>query len=73
MYSFADSQSAMLGLAPKCSPLQWISKPAFPAEGEDDDDDDDTFSVGKEVELDDDRSWGKVEEESACSGSARIM
>ncbi len=69
MYSFADSQSAMLGLMPKCSPLQWISKAAFP-EGKDDDD---TFGVGKVVELDADRSWGKVEKESACSGSARIM
>lgn len=44
MYSLADWQSAILGLKPKFSPLQRISKAEFL-------EDDDVFSVEKAVEL----------------------
>ena len=69
MCSFADSQSAMFGLKPKCSPVQWSLKAGFS--------EDDVFVVDEVVRLDiGSKSRGKLEEEeeggeSACSGFKR--
>lgn len=54
----------MLGLKPKCSPLQWISKPAFAEDG--------VFGGEEVVRFDVGRSAGTRDEEcgGACSGVA---
>ena len=65
MCSFADSQSAILGLKPKCSPLQRILKTVFSV--------DDVFVVDEAGKLYSDKLMGITDQagESACSGFER--